>query len=197
MKHANPARATRRKPKKASERYLENVGLWYLHRFAASADSLRRVLMRRVDKSARAHDTDRAEGAALVEDIIARYQQSGLLDDSAYARARTLSLHRRGASIRTIRVRLKAKGIGGEDADLAIRLLAEQTAEPDLTAAITYARRRRLGPWRTCQDKDTYRERDLAALARNGFDYDTARRVLDAREPGDLEAEAGANTRSG
>lgn len=191
MKHSNPARATRRKPKKASERYLENVGLWYLHRFAASADSLRRVLMRRVEKSARAHDTDRAEGAALVEDIIARYQQSGLLDDGAYARARALSLHRRGASIRAIRVRLGAKGIGGEDADLAIRALMEQAAEPDFNAAIAYARRRRLGPWRTCQDKDTYRERDLAALARNGFDYNVSRRVIEAPGTEGLERESG------
>ncbi len=180
MKHSNPARATRRKPKKASERYLENVGLWYLHRFAASADSLRRVLMRRVENSARAHDSDRAAGAALVEDIIARYQQSGLLDDSAYAQARALSLHRRGLSVRAIRVRLGAKGIGREDTDLAIRALVQEAADPDLAAAIAYARRRQLGPWRTCQDRDTYKQRDLAALARNGFGYDTARRVIEA-----------------
>ncbi|MEE8444566.1 MAG: RecX family transcriptional regulator [Alphaproteobacteria bacterium] len=175
-----------------SERYLENVALWYLQRFAASADSLRRVLLRRVETSARAHDTDRAEGAALVEAIIARYQQSGLLDDSAYARVRALSLHRRGASIRTIRVRLKAKGIGGGDTDLAIRALAQEAAEPDLVAAIAYARRRRLGPWRTCQDRDTYKQRDLAALARNGFDYDTARRVIEASGTEQLERESGA-----
>lgn len=179
----------RRPPKKATASHLENVALWYLQRFAASADSLRRVLLRRVEKSARAHDTDRDEGAGFVADIIARYRQSGLLDDRAYAQARALSLHRRGASARGIRGRLRAKGVGADDIDAALLALALESVEPDFAAAITYARRRRIGPYRTRGDRNEYRERDLAALARNGFDYDTARRVVDARAPGDLEAD--------
>ena len=75
------AKQARRQPKKATARHLENVALWYLQRFAASAESLRRVLLRRVEKSARAHGTDREEGAALVENIVARFRASGLIDD--------------------------------------------------------------------------------------------------------------------
>lgn len=178
----------RRQPKKATAKHLENVALWYLQRFAASADSLRRVLMRRVEKSARVHETDREEGAALVEDIVARFRRSGLLNDRLYAEGRALTLHRRGVSIQGIRARLAAKGVAGEDIDSALGALRDQSDEPDLAAAVAYARRRRIGPYRTRGDRDELRERDLAALARQGFDFDTARRVIDAPDRDELES---------
>ncbi len=176
-----------RVPGKATLKHLENVALWYLRRFAASAESLRRVLLRRVEKSARAHETDRAAGAEMVEDIIARYRKTGLLDDTVFARARAASLHRRGVSRRAIRAKLMAKGVGAQDIDAALAALAREAAEPDLAAAATYVRRRRIGPWRAPDLRDTHRERDLAALARQGFDYDTARRVIEAPNADDLE----------
>lgn len=179
----------RKLPKKATAKNLENVALWYLQRFAASAESLRRVLMRRVEKSVRAHDTDREEGAALVEEIVVRFCASGLLNDMLYAEGRALSLHRRGVSTRGIRARLAAKGIGAQDIDAALAALRDETDEPDLAAAIAYARRRRIGPWRTRGDRAELRERDLAALARLGFDYDIARRVIDALTGDELESE--------
>jgi regulatory protein len=190
-KSRNDKRKTeRRPPKKVTARHLENVALWYLQRFAASADSLRRVLMRRVEKSARAHDTDRAEGAAFVENIIERFRASSLLDDRVYAEGRTLSLHRRGVSTQGIRARLAAKGVGAEDIDAALAMLRDEKHDPDFAAAIAYARRRRIGPWRIRDDREERRERDLAALARQGFGYDIARRVIDASDPEDLEEEA-------
>lgn len=190
----NKVRAARRQPKKATARHLENVALWYLQRFAASADSLRKVLMRRVEKSARAHDTDREEGAVLVEEIIARFRSSGLLDDRTYAEGRALSLHRRGVSSQGIRARLAAKGVDAGDIDRALETLRDEAEEPDLAAAIAYARRRRIGPYRTRGDREELRERDLAALARQGFGYDIARRVIDAPDPLELEAELTARS---
>lgn len=183
----------RRPPKKATAKHLENVALWYLQRFAASADSLRLVLMRRVDKSARAHDTDRAEGAAFVEDIVARFRASGLLDDRVYAEGRARSLHRRGLSVRGIWARLRAKGVGAEDIEAALAVLSEDAPDPDLTAAIAYASRRRIGPYRRGGDREAMRERDLAALARQGFTYDTARKVIEADDVTALEAEGRGN----
>ncbi len=178
----------RREPKKATARHLENVALWYLQRFAASAESLRRVLMRRVERSARAHGTDPEDGAALVEDIVARFRASSLIDDRLYAESRARSLHRRGVPARGIAARLRAKGVGAADIDAALAALAVDTPEPELAAALAYARRRRIGPYRTAADREEMRERDLAALARQGFDYDTARRLVEAADVDELEA---------
>ena len=54
-------------PRKVTLKSLENAALFYLQRYATSTENLRRVLMRRVDRSARAHSTDREEGSCFVD----------------------------------------------------------------------------------------------------------------------------------
>lgn len=179
--------ARRRGPKRATKKHLENAALHYLERFASSAAHLRRVLMRRVERSARVHGTDRAEGAALVADIVARFERSGLLDDRVYAEGRAAALFRRGTAPRAIRATLRAKGVAGEAIEAALGALGAG-ADAELAAATALARRRRLGPYRPAEARAGRRDRDLAALARAGFGYDVARRVIDAEDAAELEA---------
>jgi len=47
-------------------------------------------------------------------------------------------------------------------------------------AALALIRRRRLGPYRDSATRADFRAKDLAALARAGFSYDLARRVIEA-----------------
>ncbi|MBB6252656.1 regulatory protein RecX [Nitrospirillum iridis] len=181
----------RREPKRVSAAYLERAALHYLERFAASTAALRRVLMRKVEMSATAHGTDRAQGAEWVEALIDRYQQSGLLNDRVYAEGKVASLHRRGGSTRTIRQKLAAKGVDAEVVTAALDELAQEGAEEgatDLRAAHAYARRRRLGPFRPEMERAAKRDKDLATLARAGFDFDTAARVVDAETPDEILA---------
>ncbi len=183
-------RPRRKEPKKATSRHLENAALHYLQRFASSTENFRRVMMRKVERSARAHGTDRAEGAATIEDLIRRFSAAGLLDDSVYAAGKALSLFRRGASPRAIRAALWAKGVDGGAIDAALAALADEAAEPALAAACAHARRRRLGPYRVKPGREERREKDLAALARAGFDYGVARTVVDAESVEEIEARA-------
>jgi regulatory protein len=183
----------RRGPRKATPKHLENAALHYLGRFATSAENLRRVLTRKVDRSARTHGTDRAEGRVQVESLIRRFVASGLVDDLAYARARASSLARRGASARLIRARLLEKGVDPEAVAAALAALADDGGDAELRAAVNLARRRRLGPFRKRiggQARDE-REKALAALARAGFSYDVAKRVIDAESADALEEAAG------
>jgi regulatory protein len=176
----------RKPPRKVTEAYLERAALAYLERFAASVESLRRVLLRKVERSARAHDTDRAEGAAWIEALIERYRRSGLLDDKVYAEARTASLRRQGRSARAIADRLAQKGIGRETIDDA--LAPTRTPADELAAAAKLARRRRIGPFRAEAERRDQRERDLATLGRAGFSFDIARKVILAESAEALDA---------
>ena len=172
----------RRQPRQATASYLENAALHYLERFSSSSANLRRVLMRKVARSARAHGTDPAEGAGLVEAIIARYLQSGLLDDAAYAAQRAASLRRRGASRYGIRGKLAVKGVEAELIDAALEKLDDEPGSGDLAAACALVRRRRMGPYRPPAERAAHGRKDLAALARAGFSIDVARRVLAAAD---------------
>ncbi|WP_158046986.1 regulatory protein RecX [Skermanella pratensis] len=179
----------RQQPKPVTAQYLENAALYYLQRFSSSSANLRRVLMGKVERSARAHGTDRAEGAALVEALIERYQRSGLLDDKAYAEAKAASLHRRGTSTRAIRGKLSLKGVGGDEIAAALESVDEETpGDTELAAAVALARRRRLGPFRRIA-REEHRDKDMAALGRAGFGYQIARRVVDAEDPDAIQTE--------
>jgi regulatory protein len=176
-------------PKPVTPERLGKIALHYLERYASSAENLRRVLMRRVLRSAQLHGTDSQALAESVDDLIQRYQASGLLDDTAYALGRSASLHRQGKSTRAIQQTLSVKGVDGDTVGGALEALREEVGpDLDLRAAVQYARRRRLGPWRR-DDREEAREKDLAALGRQGFGYDIARHVIGAETPQQLEDE--------
>ncbi|MDF1792749.1 MAG: regulatory protein RecX [Thalassobaculaceae bacterium] len=168
--------------------YLERAALHYLERYASSVEGLRRVLMRRVDKAAREERCDPGEAAPWVDEVVARYAASGLVDDRSFAEGRAASLRRRGESARRISMKLREKGVDG---DLIDSVLEEEDG-PDgraaeLAAACRFARRRRLGPLRDPGDRPDRRDRDMAALARAGFSLDIAREVLDLPDADALE----------
>lgn len=183
----------RKKPRKATATSLENAALYYLERFATSSENLRRVLLRRVERSGRHHGTDTDEGAGFVDDLIKRYLECRLLDDAAYARTQAESMNRRGKSLRAIRSHLMQKRVASGDIDEALETLAGEIPDPDMAAAVAYAKKRRLGPWRTSRkprEKDENQlQKELAALARLGFSYSIARRIVEAGDPEELEAE--------
>jgi regulatory protein len=169
--------------------WLEAAALFYLERYQASAESLRRVLMRRIWRRQRlergrsvgepeASEGGSVEAQMMVDALIDRYLAAGILDDRAFTRAKVGTLHRRGYSKRAIAVRLRAKG--GER-DLITHELAADDGElrpgGDLGAAVALARRRRLGPFRS-GDHAAMAARDLAVLCRAGFEPRLARRVI-------------------
>jgi len=176
----------RRKPRKATPKRLENAALHYLARYSSLAENLRRVLMRRVDRSTRQHGTDPEEGTAFVDDLIARYSKAGLLNDTRFAEGRARSLLERGVSPRAIRLRLREKGVASETVEAVLLDLVEDKGDIEWAAAVALAKRRRIGPFRK-SDRQSVREKDLAALARAGFSYDVAQRVVDAENSTDLE----------
>lgn len=175
-------------PAKITPSYLENAALHYLERFASSSANLRRVLMRKVARSIAHWGGESQDHVAQVDATLLKLARLGYLNDAAYAESKVRALHRSGKGTRTIRATLAAKGVGDDHAEAALDALAEDVAEPDLAAAIRLARKRRLGPFRH-DDRAALRNKDLAALARAGFAFDTCRRVIDAETPEDLESE--------
>jgi regulatory protein len=74
--------------------------------------------------------------------------------------------------------KLRMKGVSE---DVVEQKLAEATAEvSEDAAARIWARKKRLGPFRRdVETRREHRQRDLAALARAGFSFSTARKIID------------------
>lgn len=189
MSTDRPRAARTRQPHRMTPDTLGRVATAHLQRFPCSVRHLRRVLRRKIARSVRHYGDDEAALLAAMEDTIARLDGGALLDDRRFAHARVQTLHRRGRSQRAIRQRLRQQGLDADAIAAALSALADVADDPDLAAAARYARRRRLGPY--CRDPErrvARRQKDLAALGRQGFSYGIARQVIDAEEPSDLPA---------
>jgi regulatory protein len=152
---------------------LEQLALAYLNRFDVSESKLQKYLATKVHQGAA-----NADAEIWIAELIARYRASGLLDDARFARHTTEQLTARGKSSRAIAQKLAAKGVPSEIAEEL--LIARRHDDPgvELAAARTYVRKRRLGPYRSPDQRGLYRQKDLAALARQGFSFDIARQAL-------------------
>ena len=180
-------------PKKITPSYLHNAGLYYLERFASSSANFKDVMMRKVWKSCAFHqDQDKDECATMVDELVAKFIDLGLLDDAAYTRAVVTSLRRKGTSTRAILTKMKMKGVNRDDTMRAVAHYdAENIQNPEdaeMVAGVMMARRKRLGPFQREDKKikladeeeaQKLKEKEMAKLARAGFSYDTVRRVFE------------------
>jgi regulatory protein len=164
----------RKPPRKVSPAYLQRAAMAYLERYSSSAENLRRVLRRKVDKRCRLRGEDPSEFHDAIDEVVAKSLRIGLIDDTRFAEARVATLRRRGGSARAIQAKLSAKGL--DRSTIAAALDGEEGNEEK--AALAFARRRKLGPFRP-GERAPYRDKDLAALARAGFRFDLARRIVD------------------
>jgi len=176
----SPGAKRRREPKPASASNLANVAEYYLARFQATEAMVRDVLMRRLRRSERLHGTDPHDLMPAIDDICARYKRIGLIDDAVYARSQVQSLFGRGLPPFRIRQRLMSKGVAADVIDVTLDELSEQAGNVTLKACIRLAERRRLGPFRVSGNRADRRAKDLAAMARAGFGFGVASRVIDA-----------------
>ncbi|MEZ5832455.1 MAG: RecX family transcriptional regulator [Dongiaceae bacterium] len=174
MSHVRPSR-------RLTPADLKGAALDYLDRFAATRVRLRQVMLRKIRNSARAHGDDPTTLVSALEETIQWLEARGFLSDRAYAEARARTLSARGTSRAHIIANLAAKGVAADTARAAIDRLSTEYEEPELEAARRYARRRRLGPYRTIdQTRAECRDKDLAAMARAGFAGRVARQVIDS-----------------
>lgn len=159
-------------------RYLENAALHYLKRYSATVSQLRRVLMRRVDRSLRAHGGERTEAVGWVDALVDKLLRQGFVNDQAYAHSKAHSLRASGRSARVIAQKLKQKGVAQE---VVAKQVAEATSEvSEEAAALIWARKKRLGPFqRDPKSRPDRRQKDLAAMARAGFPFALAKKIID------------------
>ncbi len=176
-----PVRKAEKIPKKITASYLHNAGLYYLERFSASTAHFRTVMRRKIRKSCTAHpDQDETTCHALLETLIETFVRAGLLNDPLYAKAQITSLRRSGKSARAIQVKMLVKGVPAPMTTETLGQLDTEThtdpQEAEFQAALRHAQKKRLGPFRTRGEPEP--QKDLSRMARAGFSFDTARRVL-------------------
>lgn len=174
-KRRNPQQ---RGPQPLTPTRLEELALAYVARFATTQAKLRQYLQRKLRERGWG-----ADGAPPVEQLVARYVESGYVDDAAWARMKTGSLLRRGYGARRV-----GEALGQAGVDETLRAQARPGLSEQRRAALVLARRRRFGPYAVqATDDRKVRDKQLAAMLRAGHPLDIARRIVESDDADALE----------
>ncbi|MCK5296904.1 MAG: RecX family transcriptional regulator [Alphaproteobacteria bacterium] len=177
-----------KKPKKITPKRLYNIAVYYLQRYESSVESLRRVLIRRIDKSALVHEIDKDEAVEWAEDVIKKMMQFDFVNDERYSENQIRSMFQKGTSIYKMKAKLKSKGVPDETIETALSLFVSVTDNVDMRVAVKYAKRRRFGAFRQSKEvRKEKRNKDMAAMSRAGFDFGSSKTVIDAETLEELE----------
>jgi regulatory protein len=181
-KNGKPVKRKRysKKTTPITEQVIQEIGSRYLQRYVPSISQYRRVLIRNIDKRLRELGTgNREEALRMVEEDIQRRVECGALHDERFANTWTEHLYEKGKSLPQIKNALYTKGISRENIENAIKKLQEGE-DPVFFAAVTYARKRRFGPFRLNQeDRISRKQKDMASMLRVGHPYDVVKEVLE------------------
>lgn len=163
--------STRKASRPLDEGSLNELALRYVGRFATTRAKLRSYLARKVRERGWTGERD-PDFARIAE----RFAEQGYVDDSAYALAKSQSLTGRGYGKQRVMQTLRAAGVDDEQGTTA-RNHAEAEA---VSAALRFARRRRVGPYAMAELRDPKeRQKALAAMVRAGHGFGLARAILE------------------
>jgi regulatory protein len=161
--------------------WLEQRALRYAARWESSAAGVALHLERKIrERSAETGEPPEAM-FAVIPWVVERLIESGYVNDERFAAATIDRLRRQGRSVAQIESRLQTKGISESTYR---ELLQQEDPNRESRAAFRLAQRRRIGPYCTdAERRGRDRDRHLALMARQGFDRETAERVIDAEAP--------------
>jgi regulatory protein len=163
------SRRERKRPQPLDAPRLRALALFYLGRYATSSGRLRAYLQRKIGEYGWIDDSDPP-----VDHVIEQCVQLGYLDDRAFATARAAALIRRGYGPEKVKTSLRAAGVDREQADRS----SDMDDDARLISALTFARRRRLGPFATSDLGTENRQKVMAAFLRAGHSYDIVSQII-------------------
>ncbi len=172
----NERRSERRPPPPLDAAALDRLALRYVERFATTRGKLADYLHRKIRE--RGWDGDPADPHTLAQ----RMADLGYVDDRLYAESKAAAMGRKGLGARRVTMALRQAHIDASDAERLAPAIRDQAH----AAALTFARRKRIGPFGAAGADRAVQERQLAAMVRAGHDFRLARRIVTAVSEEDL-----------
>lgn len=170
----------KKQPTNITPEKLQKSALYYLSRYSASEKMLKDFLLRKFTQPSK-------EAIAIIKPIILHMKQYGYLDDQKYAQNKAHEWFLKGKSKEIIKQKLLLKGIGKE---LIVKILTgldeENNYDTDLIAGINYAQKKKIGPFRS-KLKDKTVQKELSKMARAGFTYEVAQKIVFAKNTEELK----------
>ena len=150
----------------------------YIEKYAPSKQQLKTYLLKKYLKL-KTEKVKKQDIKDLIDVVTEDLEKSKFLSDKFYSESKAKSLIQRGSSINKIRNYLISKGIKDKQIKETIDKINENNEDQDFFSAIKLCKKKRIGPSRVEDNRPLFYKKDISILARNGFNFEISKRVMD------------------
>ena len=157
---------------------MRNFSFAYIEKYTPSKQQLRTYLLKKYLKAS-IPNVKKQDITDLIDIVLVDLEKSRFISDKFYSESKSRTLIQRGSSINKIRNYLIGKGINDNYIKDTINKIKENNSDQDFFSGIKICKKKKIGPARTEDNRPLFYKKDISLLARNGFDFETSKKVMD------------------
>ena len=157
---------------------MRNFAFNYVEKYAPSKQQLKTYLLKKYLKAS-ITNVKKQDITNLIDVVLFDLEKNKFINDKFYSESKAKSMIQRGNSISKIRNYLIGKGIQDKYIKDTVNKIKDENSDQDFFSAIKICKKKRIGPARTEDNRQLFYKKDISLLARNGFDFETSKKVMD------------------
>ena len=171
----------KKKTLKITVEEMRNFSLSYVEKYSPSRQQIKTYLLKKYLKQSISR-VKKQNIIDLIDVVLSDLEKTKFISDKFYSDSKAKNLIQRGTSINKIRNYLISKGIQDRYIKETINKINENNEDQDFFSAIKICKKKRIGPSRTEANRPLFYKKDISLLARNGFDFETSKKVMDLKK---------------
>ncbi len=168
----------KRKTLEVTVEEMRNFAFGYVEKYAPSKQQLKTYLLKKYLKTS-VPNVKKQDIIDLIDIVLSDLEKNKFINDKFYSESKAKSMIQRGNSINKIRSYLIGKGIKDNFIKETVNKIQDENSDQDFFSAIKICKKKRIGPARTEDNRTIFYKKDISLLARNGFDFETSKKVMD------------------
>ena len=160
---------------------MRNFALAYAEKYAPSKQQLKTYLLKKYLKVS-VPNIKKQDVTNLIDIVLSDLEKNKFINDQFYSDSKAKSMIQRGSSINKIRNYLIGKGINSEFIKDTVNKIQDKNSDQDFFSAIKICKKKRIGPARIEDNRNLFYKKDISLLARNGFDFETSKKVMNIKK---------------
>ncbi len=157
---------------------MRNFAFAYVEKYAPSKQQLKTYLLKKY-LSTSTVKLKKKNLTDLIDIVLTDLEKNKFINDKFYSESKAKSMIQRGKSINKIRNYLLGKGINDKFINDTVNKIRDENSDQDFFSAIKICKKKRIGPARIQDNRALFYKKDISLLARNGFDFETSKKVMD------------------
>jgi len=168
----------KKKTLKVTVEEMRNFAFSYVEKYAPSKQQLKTYLLKKYLKTS-VPNVKKQDVTDLIDIVLSDLEKNRFINDKFYSESKAKSMIQRGSSINKIRNYLIGKGINSEYIKETVNKIHDDNSDQDFFSAIKLCKKKRIGPSRIEDNRPLFYKKDISILARNGFNFEISKRVMD------------------